>query len=377
MTTGTSPHYPQGLSTPGAVSEIIYSAGDSSTNNPQQPWMLGLYYQDDFKVTPHLTLNLGLRWDANIDFLNAQLTNDPLTSNRVVNILRSVLAGNVTDPNAAEGLARIQYLAGNTNALQRKTADWKEFQPHFGFAWDPTGRGNWVIRGGFGIARDQVFQNLTLWSIQQSNRTLYQSGLIDISGLTGPASTSGATGPLANFRFGVDPLPAPTGAPTDLAVGARGRMTDPYITDPWSEQMSIGFSHQFHNDFALSVDYYHVLGFHEFHMIDDNPKIRRLCDPAFSAVTGNNPSDPRCVNGADTRLMDVAFGDTPGVGVGRLGQIRTADSNNRSLFDSMNVVLTKRMSRNFMFRASYVLSGSRSWGGAPVVLRRLVPYRHP
>ncbi|MBV9607911.1 MAG: TonB-dependent receptor, partial [Acidobacteria bacterium] len=214
--------YPQGLATPGAVSEIIYSAGDGSTNNPQQPTFVGLYYQDDFKATPHLTLNLGLRWDASIDFLNPQLTNDPLTSNRVVDILRQVVEANPQGPGTAAGLARAQYLAGNVSQLRRKTADWKEFQPRLGFAWDPTGSGNWVVRGGFGIARDQIFQNLTLWSIQQSNPTLYQSGLIDIGGSgSSPSSATGATGPLATYRFGVDPLPAPTGAATDLAPGAR------------------------------------------------------------------------------------------------------------------------------------------------------------
>ncbi len=358
--------YPQGLATPGAVHNIFFSAGNASTTNPQTSHLLALYYQDDYRVTPHLTLNLGLRWDANINFLNAQLTDNPLTSNRVVNILRQVVAANPSDPAAAAGLARAKLLAGNVDDLTRMTADWKEFQPRVGFAWDPTGAGKWVIRGGFGIARDQIFQNLTLWSIQQSNTILYQSGLIDLESTSPPTCTTfpgcGASGDNATFRFGVDALPAPMGLATDLAIGARGRMTDPNITDPWSEQFSIGTSHQFRPDYALSVDYYHVLGFHEFHMLDDNPRIRALCDTAF----GGNPLDAvNCPRGDKTRLMDVAFADA-GLGVGRLNQIRVAASTNRSLFDSVNFVLKKRMTHNFMFQASYVLSWSRSWGGAPV-----------
>lgn len=360
LTASTKPNYPQGLSTPGAVEDIFYSAGDPSTNNPQQPTMLGLYYQDDFKVTPHLTLNLGLRWDANIDFLNAQLTNNPLTSNRVVNILRQAVAADPSAPAAAAGLARAEYLAGNVGQLTRKTTDWKEFQPRFGFAWDPTGSGNWVIRGGFGIARDQIFQNLTLWSIQQSNPTLYQSALIDLENNSGPPAP--APDPFLNsFRFGVTPLPAPAGAPTDLAVGARGRLTDPRITDPWSEQFSIGAQHQFHADYAFSVDYYHVLGFHEFYMLDDNPLLV-ACQSAFG---GSDTVRPACPRGPGTRLLDPLF-VASGIGAGRLGQIRTAASTNRSLFDSVNFVLNKRMTHNFTFRASYVLSWSRAWGGQPV-----------
>ncbi len=353
--------YPQGLGTPGAVQNIFYSAGNSSTTNPQAPHMLGLYYQDDFRVTPHLTLNLGLRWDANIDFLPAQLTSDPLTTNRTIAILREVVAANPGGA-AADGVARAKYLAGNVSDLTRKTASFREFQPRIGFAWDPSGAGKMVIRGGFGITRDQIFQNLTLWSIQQSNTTIYQSGLIDLEGTTGPAAPGGATGVLANYRFGTDPLPAPVAPATDLAFGARGRIDDPHLTDPWAEQMSIGFTRQLNPDYAISVDYYHVLGFHEFHMIDDNPRIRTICDPAFP---GSTPNDLRCVRGADTRLLDAAF-QAADIGAGRLEQIRTAGSEGRSLFDSVNFVLKKRMSKNFMFQASYVLSWSRSWGGVPV-----------
>jgi outer membrane receptor protein involved in Fe transport len=350
--------YPQALATPGAVHNIFYSAGDSSTTNPQSPHLLGLYYQDDFKVTPHLTLNLGLRWDANINFLNAQLTDDPLTTNRTIAILRQVVAANPGGA-AADGLARAQYLAGNDSDLRRKTASFREFQPRFGFAWDPTGAGKLVIRGGFGIARDQIFQNLTLWSIQQSNRTIYQSGLIDLENNTRPPSP-GPDPFLSAFQFGITPLPAPAGPATDLAFGARGRITDPHITDPWAEQASIGFSYQFRPEYALSVDYYHVLGFHEFHMLDDNPRLP-ACQPDF----GGNANDPvRCPRQEETRLLDPAF-VAAGLGAGRLEQIRTAASTGRSLFDSVNFVLKRRMNRNFMFQASYVLSWSRSWGGVP------------
>ena len=348
--------YPQGLATPGAVQELIYSAGNGSTTNPQNPHLLGLYLQDDYKVTPHLTLNLGIRWDANIRFLNAQLTDNPLTSNRTVEVLRQLVAANPQSPAAQDGLAFARQLAGNDSALRRTTTSFKEFQPRVGFAWDPTGSGKVVIRGGYGIARDQIFENLTLWSIQQSNPTLYQSGLIDLS-----------RAQLAGFRFGVDPLPAPTGAPTDLAFGARGRVTRPDATDPWSQQMSIGTSIALHLDLSLLIDYSHVLGTHEPRMLDYNPTISSLCDITFP---GANPADPRCIGTtleekAGTRMLDAAL-QAAGIGAGRFADIRTVVTNNRSLYDGINVVARKRMTHRMTFQASYVLSWSRSWGGVPV-----------
>ena len=120
--------YPQGLSSPGAVQELTFSTGSGSTAQPPAH-SIGLYFQDDYKVTPHLTLNLGLRWDANPKFLVPQLTNNPSTTNRAIAALREILAANVTDPAAADGVAVAQDLAGKTGPLTRNTASWKEFQP--------------------------------------------------------------------------------------------------------------------------------------------------------------------------------------------------------------------------------------------------------
>jgi Carboxypeptidase regulatory-like domain len=364
--------YPQGLATRGALSAITFSTGSGRTDNQERPHFLAFYYQDDFKVTPRLTLNLGIRWDANIRFLPKQLRDTPTTSNRSINALRAIIAANAASPlpaSAADGLARAKFLAGNVDDLTRTTANWKEFQPRVGFAWDPTGSGKMVIRGGYGIARDQVFQNLTLFSIQQSNPTLYQTA-VDLESSLGPADAGGPSGDLATFRFGVDPLPTPAAALTDLAFGGRGRINDPRMTDPWAQQASIGWSWQFSPDFAFSADYYHVLGTHEPRVLNDNPKISSICNPTF----GGNSSDPRCVRGTGTRLLDAAFKAAnvcaPVIGgiqcgAGRLGELRNVSTENRSLFDSINFQVKKRMSHNFLMQANYVASWSRSWGGRP------------
>src|SRR5205085_2862839 len=104
-----------------------------------------------------------LRWDANPQFLPRQLGDTPTSSNRTIDIFRQLVAANPGAPAAQQGLARAIDIAGNTEDLQRRTASFLEFQPRLGFAWDPTGAGKIAIRGGYGIARDQVFQNLTLF----------------------------------------------------------------------------------------------------------------------------------------------------------------------------------------------------------------------
>jgi hypothetical protein len=328
--------YPQGFATPGAVNEITFSTGAGDTSQP--PFhQLATYIQDDYKFKRNLTLNLGLRWDANIDLLV------PQTNNRTMQILSQL-----NDP-------RAKAIAGSADALARRTPSWREFQPRVGFAWDVKGDGRTVVRGGYGIFFDQLFQNLTLFSTQQSNPTIYQTVLDLVNSDVG-------VGQLATFRFGVDPLPAPPAGANDTALGfgGFGRINDPTLTDPYVEKFSIGFERDLGHGYILSSDYVHTLGIHENRVQNVNPLLS-FCNPAFP---GSVPNSPLCVRGASTRYFDPAF-VAAGLGAGRLEQINMFTSTNRSLFDSWTTTVRYR-GRKSLYTASYVLSNSRSWGGQPV-----------
>jgi hypothetical protein len=328
--------YPQGFATRGAVQEITFSTGNGDTKQPRVH-QLAFYAQDDFKVSPRLTLNLGLRWDANINLLVDQ------TNNRTIRILQRL------------NDERAQAIAGNQGALRRTTPGYREFQPRIGFAYDPKGDGRMVIRGGYGIFYDQLFQNLTLFATQQTNPTIYQTVLDLVNSEVG-------VGDLANFRFGVDPLPAPSASAsnTDLEFGGTGRINDPGMKDPYVQKFSIGVQKSIGERYVLSSDYVHTLGIHENRVQNVNPQIRSICDPAFP---GSTPNSSRCVRGASTRFFDRAFVDA-GLGAGRLNQINMFTATNRSMFDSWTTSFQGR-ARKMVFKISYVLSSSRAWGGQP------------
>jgi outer membrane receptor protein involved in Fe transport len=86
------------------------------------------FMQDDVKVTPRLTLNLGLRYDF---FGNPAGTK-------------------------ANALNAVASLPGTPLVFRVPKQDWNNIGPRIGFAWDPTGQGKWAIRGGGGVAYDVI-----------------------------------------------------------------------------------------------------------------------------------------------------------------------------------------------------------------------------
>jgi hypothetical protein len=318
------------------VSALTYSDGASS--HDQTIDQLAFYVQDDWKVSRNLTLNIGLRWDSNIGNLPAQ------DQNRTIQLLSQL------------NHPRAQALTGDAEALRRTTPSWTEFQPRIGFAWDPWGDARTVIRGGYGIFYDQIFQNLSLFSAVQSQPEIFQAAINLTNNGSDPTSF------LYNFRYGITPLPTvPAGfSYSNLAPGSLGRINDPTAKEPYIQKFSLGFQRELKGNLSLSSDYVHTLGLQEPRFMNINPLLSSECVAAY----GGNPANPQCVRGAQTRLLDAAF-LAAGLGVNRLGQINMFSTTNRSLFDSWTTTVKYRTPKIIM-NASYVLASNRSWGGQPV-----------
>jgi hypothetical protein len=326
--------YPQGFSTPGALRLIDYFAGEAS--HAQNFHQVAFYAQDDWRLNNRLTLNLGLRWDANVGLLTDQ------TNNRTIELLRQL-----DDPRARE-------ITGDASKLSRGTPSWKEFQPRIGFAYDPQGDGTSVVRGGYGLFYDQIFQNLTIFSLSQSGPEIYSQ----ILNLT---NSDVGVGQAPTFRYGIDPLPPPPAFDfSQLPRGSFGRINDPNMSDPYVHKFSIGYQRTFSGTWTVSTDYVLTRGYDEGRVQVINPQIRSVCDPAFP---GSTPSDARCVAGAATRYFDASF-VRAGLGANRLGQINMIGTSNESKFDSWTTTVRGRKGRT-MLSASYVLANSRALGGQP------------
>ncbi|MFB3827083.1 MAG: carboxypeptidase regulatory-like domain-containing protein [Bryobacteraceae bacterium] len=121
----------------------------------------GFFAQDDFKVSPTLTLNLGLRYE---------ITKPPLEkfghfANYIPELGKLVIADDITIPDLsrlvdAGGLTGLVGLARDFGLPKSLIyTNYRSLAPRLGFAWRPAGAGSMVVRGGYGIFYAGFLQN--------------------------------------------------------------------------------------------------------------------------------------------------------------------------------------------------------------------------
>jgi len=142
----------------------------------------GAYFQDDWKITKRLTLNLGMRYDlfqrhheegnAATTFLPGPATPSPnilgspgdivnriFTANVVAGSSGCSTPGGITGNPALAQLAGVCGPGGFAPSATLGAGDHNDFGPRVGFAWDVFGDGKTSLRGGFGVAYEGTLYN--------------------------------------------------------------------------------------------------------------------------------------------------------------------------------------------------------------------------
>jgi hypothetical protein len=342
--------YPQGFATPGIVIGMTGTSGDPSFN--LSPKMLGLYVQDDWKVTSRLLLNLGIRYDRDIDTYGIQ---KQAHSRTVQELLAAAATGVPTVPAAHNNnnynlgyVPDLSYIGGTYTGLPKN--DDLDISPRIGFSYDLLGNARFVVHGGYGLYYGQTFENIPLFMLQQANNTVFANTFsITCDSPGNPACNDIVPGtgvPLYQYRYGVDPMPVIPPASYNLAPGSTGRLMDPHYRNPYTQQINFGFQVAPNTHSVVEIDYVQARGLHENKTVNINPR---------EYFVSGKP-----------RPFSAAFA---AAGVPVLGRIADEQAIGRSYYDGLNLSYRQQNWKRISTVINYTWSKALAFEGSPAAFR--------
>jgi outer membrane receptor protein involved in Fe transport len=299
---------------------------------------LGLFVQDDWKVTNRLTLNLGLRYDFYgypkdirgrlVNFIPEQFKAGTAAApagppNGFVQ------AGNATNPIPGVPLVDDTLVPNDKN----------NFAPRVGFAYNVSESRRIVLRGGYGIYYDRL-------STRYANTQLLNFPYLALAvGVVNPAAV--VVPSLRPFSSPFVPVPQPTQFPVNATVPSplnpltplvgvpiSGIFIDQNLRTPYIQQYNTNVQWEFADDYLLEVGYVGASGRKLLQVITRNQPVYNQATNSFTAPLGTFLSTQK--NAA--------------------GGIQQVQSSSNSQYDSLQVSVTKRFSRGLQFLAAY------TWG---------------
>ncbi|MFP5227317.1 MAG: hypothetical protein ACLGXA_06775, partial [Acidobacteriota bacterium] len=266
-----------------------------------------LWFQDDWKVTPRLTLNLGLRYELPFPWYQPQ------------NWWATFRPGEQSTriPSAPVGLV----FPGDHGVPRGEVPTrYYDFAPRFGFAYDVFGNGRTAVRGGFGIFFDafgaNVIQNNTQPYVFQFSPNVTPASISDpyASGPTFPSTVN-----LSNPTFKT---------PFTLTY------PDPNLTTPYVEATNLNVQQQITANLAVQVGYVGKFGRHQLLDYNTNPA---LYAPGASTSTASYQARRPYTN---------------------FGNIADMASIGTSNYNALQIAVTKRMNTWLSAMGSYTWSRS-------------------
>jgi hypothetical protein len=242
-------------------------AGDSRRHTFQNSH--GFFLQDSFRATSRLTLNYGIRWDY-----------FGVTGEKNGQFYTLAL-------NQPNGLDNVP-----TNQLYGK--DLNNFAPRMAFAYDVTGKGKTVVRGGWGLFYDAFSQDMFLghlpWNCIFCPGPAYP-GL----GPKALATGSVATDPVTNVAV----VPLAAGQPVYTNYGAEGDffMVDPHMRTPYVQNFNLNFQQQLGSRMVLQVGYVGSKGTKLFQFLDKNQPTQTQITAADLACVPDHANGIYCPSG--------------------------------------------------------------------------------
>ena len=216
-----------------------YAAGFGPSTFDLATLDYGFFAQDDWKITPRLTLNLGVRYDYE----------------------------DIPSP-----YVNLSGAAGNTLPITTsRPSDKNNISPRLGFAYDPYGLGKTVVRGGFGMYFGRIPNAVILNAYLNTGSALSQST---------PSYSSTTAG-----------APTLQAAPTGPAPGtASAYYLSKNLQNPYTEQFDLSVQQDLGHSNVLSINYLGTLGRELPNYLNFNLDPTKTYTINYNVVPGSNGS---------------------------------------------------------------------------------------
>jgi len=290
-----------------------YNQGFGPTTFDLATTDLAFFVQDDWKATPNLTLNLGVRYDY-------EMIPSPYTA--------------LANPLFPE--------VGN------KFSDKNNIAPRLGFAWDPFGKGKTVVRGGYGIFFGRI-PNSILLNVYYNTGSKASQVQYALNNTTGPALTNVLT------------APPTTGAASAPAI----QYFDKNFQSPAAHEFDLAVQQDIGKANVFSVSYVGTLGRQLPNFLNVNLNPNAVYTATYNVTAGTDGTcGPLGCGPVTTKVYANSQQTTPTVGstAGRansvllnqnFGAITKVVSNINSNYNALTFEITNRTYKRVTFDANY------------------------
>jgi hypothetical protein len=338
---------------PDGISNVTLSNGSSGIIRKDERYLdFATFLQNDFRITPSLTLNMGIRYEffgAPVEAHGHLATFDTAVASTSAPA-SGTLSGYLVPANYSSappaGVQRTPYSGLWANTFH-------DVSPRFGFAWQlPGTTTGLVLRGGFGIYFQRVSANMVENLVTQPP---FSTFVFAFDAANGGASLQAPFSPL------LPPLSAYPLFPTRVPGGGiTVEAISPHNTDPYTEEYNLNLQLPFARNYLLEVAY---VGDRSLHQVGCNE---------FNQALLASPTHP--INGETTNLASNVVARVPYQGI--LPGSLSCQTSYFGDYNGLQASVTRRLAHGLEFLASYTwskaldeLSGS---GGSDVYEASLV-----
>jgi Carboxypeptidase regulatory-like domain/TonB dependent receptor/TonB-dependent Receptor Plug Domain len=285
--------------------------------------VFAFYAQDTFRVSPRLTLNLGIRWEPELPADDKQNRGNQFS-------LPAYLAGyHTVDPRYPNAPAGLLFAVdpNNQNGAQFTKNHWTTFSPRIGLVWDPTGSGKQTIRTAFALIHD----SMELFYPERWTTNPPYASSISLANPSGPFSNPWLGQP------GGNPFP---GAAIFPASGVYVSIP-PDVHATYMMQWNLSYQRQLGKDWLVTANYLgnrtdHILGAREI-----NPAV--FTGSTTTSTTGNTAARRTLT------LLNAAQG-------AQYGSIIQTDDGNNANYNGLLTSLNHRFASHYTMLLNYTYS---------------------